>query len=422
MISKYLDAGLTAILILILASAPTQYSFAVGGAHLSIADPLIWLGGFLFCISAAVRILFAKDSGTPFKRILATLKEILPLPENILFVVLISLSFFKAESKSDAAKELFQVVEYVIVAFVLFSKLKYDDKKMAKFTVLFLALVSIVVLTAVLQYFDSSADIMGVKGTFGNRNTYGGFLAVTLPVILSIVLLIGKWRIKIWGLLILATAGITVLSGGAAIGLLFACSLVCVFVSRRAFLIWATIIAVSAAFVLPVLPRHNMEVLKSSVSMFNDEGQVEPRYMEWQASVQMWRVEPLLGIGLGNYQSQIGMNYGVLKIKEGPKEQDHNNLFLVFASSTGLLGLIGLLTMLIFWFQRTTTTFSPYRSGVDSSPASHQQILALGAMGALAAFCITSIWTALLVRGVFVLFVIIVAAAISCGRQSMESK
>jgi hypothetical protein len=110
------------------------------------------------------------------------------------------------------------------------------------------------------------------------------------------------------------------------------------------------------------------------------------------------------------------MNYGFLPVKEGPKEQDHNNLFLVYASSTGILGLIGLLTMLLFWFQRTVSAF------IISKPVgANQQVLALGAMGAIVAFCITSIWTALLVRGVFLLFVIIISLTISYGRQRMES-
>jgi O-antigen ligase len=270
---------------------------------------------------------------------------------------------------------------------------------------------------------------------------------------------------RIWGLLILAAAGITVLSGGTAIGLLLAGSLVCVLVSRSAFLIWTSIIAVTAVLVFPVLPRNNMEVLTQSVSIFDQNGHVEPRYSEWQASLQMWNEQPLLGVGLGNYQAQIGMNYGFLAVKEGPKEHDHNNLFLVFGSSTGLLGLIGLLTMLLFWFQRTTVVFfccksvfpntlkiersSKIKEGGHSCPptrglenprsvkeeihqnynetfsnvslACYQKILTLGAMGSIVAFCITSIWTALLVRGVFLLFVIIIAVAISYTKLQQKS-
>lgn len=422
MISKYLETVLMAILFFILACAPTQYSFNVGNSHLSVVDPLIWLGGLLICISAGARILFSKTPGKSFmKRLVSFLKEVLPLPENILFVLLISLSFFKSESITDSAKELFQIVEYVIVAFILFSKIRLSDKTLSRTAVLFLSLVSIVVLFAVFQYFNRSIGLMDVKGTFGNRNTYGGFLAVTLPMILSIVLQIRDWRMKIWGLVILSIAGLTVLSGGASVGLLFAGSLICAFASRRAFLIWASIIAIAGILFLPLLPRNNMEVLKQSIGLFDDNGQVKPRYTEWQASLQMWREQPLLGVGLGNYQSQIGMNYGFLPVKEGPKEHDHNNLFLVFASTTGILGLIGLLTMLLFWFERTASAFFPCKPGLNSVHSSHHQILALGAMGTIVAFCITSIWTAMLVRGVFLLFVIIVATTISLNRQWMES-
>ncbi|GEM_PF-1513241 len=411
--SKYLDAVLSILLLLILVFSPTQYSFAFKGAHLSIADPLIWFAGLILVANAFL----SQDSGDR-GWIVGFLKKVLPLPENILFVALIALSIFKAQSKGESVKELIQAFEYVIVAFVLFSKFKYDDRLLKKIAVLFFFLISVVVLTALVQYFNKSTDIMGVKGTFGNRNIYGGFLAVVLPVVLSAVLLFKDWRIKIWGIAIFIIAGITLLSGGAALGIIAGCSLVCIFGSRKAFYIWLTIIVVAGAFILPRLPRDNVEVLIQSIRIYDEDGNVEPRYMEWQASLQMWQEDPLLGVGLGNYQSQIGTNYGFLQIKEGPKEHDHNNLFLVFGSSTGVLGLVGLLAMLLLWFQRT---LSAYFS--NSSPLSEEKrILYLGAAGTIAAFCITSIWTALLVRGVFLLIVVLVATAISCSSCRMENK
>ncbi len=420
MISKYLDTGIAAILLLILLVSPTQYSFQLGSAHVSIADPLIWLGGLLFCVSAAFRVLFAKDTGAPLsKRLFSFFREILPLPENILFVVLIALSVVKAQNRTESLKELFQVVEYVIVVFVLFSKIRISAKMMARLPALLLFIVSIVVLTALFQYFNGSVDIMGVKGTFGNRNTYGGFLAVALPLVLSTVILDGRWLMKAWGLLILVAAAITVLSGGAAIGLLAGCSLVCISVSRRSFIIWALTVAIAGAFILPRLPRDNVETLVQSISMFDEDGKAQPRYTEWQASVQMWHEKPLLGIGLGNYQSQIGMNYGFLPVKEGPKEHDHNNLFLVFASSTGLVGLLGLLAIFPLWLQRTASAYLAVKPD-GCSAGNCQRILALGAAGAVAAFCITSIWTALLVRGVFLIFVIIVALAVNSNSRRTE--
>ncbi len=409
---------LTAILFLILLAAPTQYSFDVGGTHLSVADPLIWLGGILFFFSTAGRALFAKGSDQALgRRLYAALKEMLPFPENILFVALIALSLVNAENKGAAAKELIQVVEYVVVAFVLFCRVRLGETILAKAAVVFLCIVSFVVLMAAVQYFDSTVGIMGVKGSFGNRNTYGGFLAACLPLVLSAAILSGRIWVKLWCCAILILAGITLLSGAAAAGLLLAGSVVCAFASRRAFFIWAAIIAFSCVFILPNLPRKNIEEINRSIRMFDDEGRPEPRYTEWQASVQMWSEKPLLGVGLGNYQSQIGMNYGFLPVKEGPKEPDHNNLFLVFGSSTGLLGLLGLFTMLLLWFQRAIHGFFSSRPQDENSGGALVRILSLGAIGAIVGFCAASIWTALLVRGVFLVFVIIVAAAIGCKKN-----
>lgn len=416
---KYLDKSLVIILFLILLTAPTQYSFDIGKAHLSIADPLIWIGGLVFCIAVAAKILFAKDSGkSRVLRLLTALKEILPLPENMAFVVLIALSFFKADRRFEVAKELFQIIEYVLVTFVLFSKVHLNEGQLKKLGTVFLIIVSVVISVALWQYFDSSRALMAVQGTFGNRNTYGGFLAITLPLILTITMQIKNWEIKVWGALIIAGGAITLLSGGAALAVLFACSLVSVFVSRRAFAIWLAVILIAGVFILPKLPRDNIAVLKKSISLYDENGQPEPRYTEWQASLQMWEEEPLLGVGLGNYQSQVGMNFGFLTIKAGPKEPDHNNLFLVFASSTGILGLVGLLSMLMFWSHRGTMFFFSCKTDKDT----FRKILALGAVGAVAGFCITSIWTALLVRGVFLVLVIIVGLALGYNQQGNIAK
>lgn len=409
---KFLDKILVVILFLILLTAPTQYSFDIGKAHLTIADPLIWLGGLLFFISVLAEILFAKAAGLSLgQRLLTTLKDLLPLPENIVFIVLVAISFFKAESRFEVAKELVQIIEYVAVAFVLFAKVKLNEGLLKKFGMLFLILVSAVVSLALWQYLDKSLPVMAVKSSFGNRNTYGGFLAIALPLVLAITLQIKNVGFKLWGLAILITGTVTLLSGGAALGLLFSCSLISIFNSRRAFAVWLAIIFITGGFILPKLPRDNIAVLKNSISIYDENGQAEPRYIEWQASVQMWKEDPLLGVGLGNYQSQIGMNYGFLAIKEGPKEPDHNNLFLVFASTTGLLGLIGLLGMLACWSHRGTMVL--WGCKTDERLVVYRKILAMGAIGAIAGFCIASIWTALLVRGIFLMLVTIVGLALN---------
>ena len=161
-------------------------------------------------------------------------------------------------------------------------------------------------------------------------------------------------------------------------------------------------------FIIPQLPRENIEILKSSIRVYDDQAGVEARYTEWQASIQMWEEEPLLGVGLGNYQSEIGSNYGFLTVKEGAKEPDHNNLFLVMGSTTGFIGLLGLWAMLLCWFKRATLNALSGYSKTGEPRDKYRRILGLGAMGAIAAICGASIWTALLVRGVFLVLVIIV--------------
>lgn len=386
MIERLVTIGLFLILLV----APTQSSFPVKGVYLSPADPLIWLTGLVWFIGVVFKPDWRK---LPF--------GYFPPLVNLLFPLLIALSFFKAENIFAAGKELFQIVEYVIVAFMLFSQGITNRKLLDQLVELFLVLVTGVVLLGVVQYFHCSRPVMEVKSTFGNRNVYGGFLAIALPLVLARLLLVKNWGSRIWLGLTFFGGIISLLSGGAALALLIASGVVCGLKSNRALLVWGGTVVVMVSLILPFLPRENPRVWCSSMAIYDDQGNPESRYLEWQASAQMWQEEPLLGVGVGNYQTQIGSYYGYLEIPEGTKEADDNNFFLVFGSSTGVIGLVGMLLMLTAWLR---TAFS----SLWNSKFPNYKFLALGAIGAIVAFCIASMWTALLIRGVFLPFIFIV--------------
>jgi len=138
---------------------------------------------------------------------------------------------------------------------------------------------------------------------------------------------------------------------------------------------------------------------------------VSLRYTEWQAAMVMIAENPWRGVGLGNYQDNIGGYFGVLPRPTGKVEADSENLYLVIASSAGLLGLAAFLGMLLtFGLKAARQAF------VLSEP--RDRGMALGLLGAILGFSICSIWNPLLVRGIGIPLAIVFALTCVLDRQA----
>ena len=92
-----------------------------------------------------------------------------------------------------------------------------------------------------------------------------------------------------------------------------------------------------------------------------DEQQLRAQWREWIAGVFITQEHPLLGVGPGNFQQNLANAYGAhgleypgkarpgADLASGLMEPDTNNLYVVTAATTGLLGLAALLWMLIYF-------------------------------------------------------------------------
>lgn len=392
MIKTQLERVVQAGLLIIAVLVPTQWSVKVAGVHVSLVDPVILLTAGAWAITQ-----FLGNEKT------FDFKKIIPPWGNVAFVVLAAASIVKADDVAAGMKELVQLIGYLVVLFVVVSRGVNSPRAAQRLLLAFLCSTSAVILFGLIQYLDSSRAVIDVSSTFGNRNVLGGFLAISLPVALAVSLTARRWGTRVWMGALVITGMVINVAGAAFLALVVGGFAVCLAKSSKAIIGWALFIAVLVAVVFPWTPRKNTTSLLESIQFFDADGRVEPRYVEWQASLDMWRETPSLGVGLGNYQSQIGMFYGILPMPEGPKEPDHNNLFLVTLASTGIVGLLGLMIMLASWLRKAATAFQT--NGKDTL----RKILALAVIGAIPAFCVDSIWTALIVRGVFPSLVLIVA-------------
>jgi len=382
--------------------SPTQWALRLpGDIHLSPADPLIWLAFILLVISAS------------WQRNRALLRP--PPLLLIVFILLTFLSLLAAENKLAAIKEFIQYTEYFAAGFVVFRGMTANGFSMRRFAMLFSAAATVVIFCGLFQYFTPSVPNFEVRGTFGNHNVYGGFLALTLPLLYGACLEKDFRRpVRTWLAITIAAGTITVLSGGAWVAILTAFGVVSVLKSQRAFLVFAATAVLLMAWVLPALPRTNPEVWLDSTAFYESDGAAAQRYPEWQAATGMAIEHPLLGVGAGNYQRRIGMFYGIIPNRPESSVPDSQNLYLVLASSLGFPAMLAFAGALIFFL----------RAAAEGALKNTKQEkgIAAGLVGSMVGFGVSSIWSPLLVRGIGLPLTALMVLAILSGPHKSDDR
>ncbi len=384
--------------------SPTQTAVNVGGYNLSPVDPLIW---GLFLLWGVWQI--AGRRSLRFKP---------PLATALLFVFAVALSITRAGHKTDALKELVQAAEYFLVAGILFVNVFHTPRSARWALGIHVVAAVAVVALACAQYLHPEVAAFSVRGTFGNRNILGGYLALTLPLLFAIALFGGVDRR--WGAALIAVvaAGLLVnLSGATLLALMIALLFVALCRGRSAAAITLAVLLFLFLVAIPRMPRSNFEILQQSVSVFEADGELSARYTEWLGALTMWNEQPLLiggtewlqvedewgaginpmgwlvGVGAGNFQHNIGMYYGYLpQVNINITEPDSHNTYLVILSTLGLLGVFGFVGMLL----QSAVIALRNDDGSDNLARG----IRIGVAGALLAFAINAVWAGLLVRGI----------------------
>ena len=388
-------------ILLTLFIAPTQWSLEPRPKfHLSLADVTLAFTAGVWFLDAVLR---------------REWRRLRPPPcVQVLFVAVAGLSFFAAADKALAVKDIVQLIEFFIVGHILFAAFlrEHQGALWQALTVLFVA-TAINVGVAVWQYF-SDAGVMGVCGTFGNRNVLGGYLAIALPLAFGVLLGARQVWVKAAMGALLITGALVNLSGASyfIVGGVLACM-----AARRGhkvFIPVAACLLLAQIDVLPNLPRGNDIAHFKSVAVYDEEGQVEKRYPEWQAAYDMTLNHPWLGVGMGNYQKQVGQYFGNFSRPTGPTEPDIQNLYLVLAGSAGF-PVVLLFIVLLSGAIRSARSAAAHGTGLNAG-------LGIGAGGAILAFALTAVWHPLLVRGIGLplVFVLALAQTLATGEKRHE--
>ena len=165
--------------------------------------------------------------------------------------------------------------------------------------------------------------------------------------------------------------------------------------------------AVFFAVMIPALPKTRTAVFGEladpiergeAFKVITMPGEVAPplvkkRWLEWQPVLTMLGENLLLGVGVGNYQLNVGESsyYGSLPNAK-KSEPDTNSLYLVIASSMGLIGLVALVAFMGYFVGASRKL---WRTAGD-----HWALgLAAGMAGSAWAIAIANIFGSLFVRG-----------------------
>lgn len=387
--------------VLTLLAAPTQWAVEIRPkVFFSPADLLLAITACLW---------FAENLFTrQWKRLF-----VLPPWSHLLFVGIAALSVTVANDKMLACKELIQLVAYFLVGAWVFDAFLREGGRASRVWT-FVALLAGFLANVAVAFFQcravSDVDILKVAGFFGTRNVLGGYLAMLTPIVVALIFASRSWMNRIaLGLVVLLSFSV-ILSGAAWGALILALLAMAAVAGWKRFLPLMLILAFFQVWILQKLPRVNDLAHNASVALYDENGQVERRYPDWQAALNLSFTNPDLGVGLGNYQREIGQYYDQIPRRTGPSEPDTQNLYLVILATCGVGGLFAYLGLLF------SGIGAAVRSVFRQIPVSPRLAwLAGGVAAGLFAFAVTCVWHPLLVRGMGIPFLMMLMLARRLG-------
>lgn len=259
-------------------------------------------------------------------------------------------------------------------------------------------------------------DKVRIGGLMNDPNAAAAFMAAYVSVFIAIMTNTekGKRVIFFFGLTLLACfAEFQTVSRGGALGMGVSI-LVSVWFSKKKstkFLILAFFAV--ALLLLPSFIPEKLSARFAGQDMHGSEGTDEAevssnvRLAIWAAGVQLCLSNPL-GVGIGNFQSQIG-EYG------GPAFRDAHNMYLLVCAEMGWLGLFVYLILLYQLYRRA-------REGLICSGTDRISIMAGQALaGATLALIFTNMFSATL-RDIWVFGYLAILAAIIVSNQGRDGQ
>ncbi|HEU5319001.1 MAG TPA: O-antigen ligase family protein [Chloroflexota bacterium] len=258
------------------------------------------------------------------------------------------------------------------------------------------------------EHFMIGGLIMRAYGTFEQPNPFGGYMGLTVPLALSLAafgLPAGRARRAVVVVVALTgTALALTLSRGAwtaqvvALGVMLSLSSVR---ARQALAGGSVAAALSLVVLWPLLPAEVTERISSIVVSAVDLGAVKDavvtpenwavleRLSQWYAGWTMFLDNPILGVGIGNYNAA----YEEYRLDQWPVALGHaHNHYLTIAAESGFLGF---LAYVFFW----VVVFRACAEAIRRAPGKLERAVVVGILSSFTAFATHNLFDVLFVHG-----------------------
>jgi O-antigen ligase len=260
----------------------------------------------------------------------------------------IVLSALHAQHEDAVVRELLKWIEYLAVFAAVVVGFAYDPDDRPVWTALIaIGLFEVAAAVRELLFGASSGVFIGghnfprVAGTLEGPNQFAGWLNLLFPVLFARLLRDrNPWLVA--AVVLCALAELATLSRSGIVAALVAGAVVLVVTrpSRQVGLRFAAGAVVVAAILVTLGLAIGLEARFFSLAEVPQPDHLGTRAILWTAALDLWRTSPLVGIGAGNFEFDLGM-------VGHPEVRTHaNSLYLQALSEMGLIGFAATLFMI----------------------------------------------------------------------------
>ncbi len=326
------------------------------------------------------------------------------IPKSLIyFLVLYSIAFLlsSAMSKYPSAgiEILAKQVAFFIIAYVFYSFIK-DEKEMQNYFISIIVVAVIFTTLFVSTFINQGYDLISlfsnsrvrITALTGNIEAATNFYVISFPILISIFLYKKKSMVKAASLLLLLYLVIGLflaMSRSAILGIVVSTAIIFFMLKRKRFYQFLIFILVLALAFIVIEPLNEIVT-----QLFRIEEGVSFRDQLWLMAVNIIKDYPVFGLGPGAYRYEL-YNYfpfmlddyvGRVFIFFADVSEGVNlahNIFLVFFSDMGILGLATIIALPVIYFRIGIKTMKKYK---NESADKYYFIIALFAAGASVIF------------------------------------
>ncbi len=414
-----------------------------------------WLGGFVLRSQGVLKAGSLDREPAPLPRYLVVAAVAL------LFAMVIST--VTAQSVTASIKDLIKWIEFLAVLLLGAKYFRTRDQ--------IWLLVVIMVLAGVSQAFYGYAQNflnlgpqsfirdggLRVYGTFNQPNPYAGYINMSLPITLSLLLLGRNWATRILAgvaAILLGAAEYLTKSNGGEIAITAAVLFILIVgfpqLRKLAAVCAVAVLVCIAALLAGVIPQRLTQPILSklglvAISFTSPSAQdysTAERLAHWIAGINMFLDHPLTGVGIGNY----GTAYAPYHVTIFVNSLDHaHNYYINTAAETGILGLITFILFLLAMFvaggraYRVISKKYMQLKAEQTMPKvgisklamlqasntlgvfTNDRALAIGLLAALISVCVHNLVDDLYVHGMTILFALLLIALIRLAATHLDA-